>query len=69
MFNTLETARAASKALLSQVFVGVFDDVPLLTSGCGPSPASCKVYTPYEHYTSANGNYYVRCHPRLQFSN
>jgi hypothetical protein len=50
VFNTVDTATAASEALLAQVFVngimGNFDSSPWLTSGCGGFDV-CITATPY----------------------
>lgn len=45
VFGTTTTARAASWALLDQVFVGVYDDYPALTLGT-PQSAMSQIITP-----------------------
>jgi hypothetical protein len=49
-FSTKEAADAAGAALLSSVFVGMFDDDPTLTAGCStldPFGQFCLIHTPY----------------------
>ena len=41
-------AGAAASALLTQVFTGIYDLIPGLTSGCNLAVASCRVLIPYE---------------------
>lgn len=45
-FTTETDAKAASKSLLAQVFVGQFDAAPNLTAGCN-SVVLCAVFTAY----------------------
>lgn len=45
-FTTAAGAEAASFALLSQVFIGVYDEIPSYTNGC-IDPIHCYVFTPY----------------------
>lgn len=52
VFQTQAAAGAASEALLTQVLVGVFDDSPNLTRGCG-RPDYCFVVTPYQQGEAA----------------
>jgi hypothetical protein len=51
-FTTDADARAASQALIDQVFLngtsGNFDTVPGLTFGCGPTTTQCQAWTPYD---------------------
>jgi hypothetical protein len=49
-FSTKDAADAAGAALLSSVFVGIFDDDPTLTAGCStldPFGQFCSIHTPY----------------------
>ena len=49
-FSTKDAADAAGAALLSSVFVGIFDDDPTLTAGCStldPFGQYCSIHTPY----------------------
>jgi hypothetical protein len=49
-FSTKDAADAAGAALLSSVFVGMFDDDPTLTAGCStldPFGQFCSIHTPY----------------------
>lgn len=48
LFTTKEAADAASAALLSQVFINVYDTVPRLTRGC-ENAFSCNIETPYAY--------------------
>lgn len=62
-FHTAADAKSASQALLDQVFVGIYDDLPELSANC--DTFACGVTTPYElgswsnmptfyHYTAVN---------------
>jgi hypothetical protein len=62
-FYTPEDARAASLALLNQVFLdnslGQFDTFPNLTQGCSYA-YSCTVHTPFAHvYNAERRSYFV----------
>jgi len=45
-FHTAADAKSASQALLDQVFVGIYDDLPELSANC--DTFACGVTTPYE---------------------
>jgi hypothetical protein len=46
VFQDSAAARAASQALLDQVFLGIYDTNPELTSGCA-STSACTAFTPF----------------------
>lgn len=46
VFQDSAAARAASQALLDQVFLGIYDTNPELTSGCS-STSTCTAFTPF----------------------
>ena len=51
MFNTSEAARAASQALLDQIFLDIYDENYTLTNGCQNliwDRSMCAILTPYE---------------------
>jgi hypothetical protein len=63
-FTNAQDATLAAQALLDQVFVGYYDDVPSATFGCSGN-FGCQPYTPYRidavpyqwGYTDSSGSY------------